>query len=75
MYAVDINRGRVHINRERGIMTNLYDNLYDDPTLLQDPDYTKLVCGVLIHVDDVESHIQGVHGIEGPCEDCDAKGS
>ena len=42
-------------------------NLYDDPALLRDPDYTKAVCGIVIHVDDVDHHNN-----EGdPCERCE----
>ena len=43
-------------------------NLYDDPTLLRDPDYTKSVCGIVIHVDDVDDH--GNDDID-PCERCE----
>lgn len=31
-------------------------SLYDDPNLLQDPDYTTAQCGLVIHVDDVATH-------------------
>jgi hypothetical protein len=33
-----------------------YHCLYDDPNLLDDPDYTTSYCGLIIHVDDVDEH-------------------
>ena len=45
---------------------NPVTDLYDDPNLLQDPDYTTAVCGWVIHVDDVATH----NDDDDPCELC-----
>ena len=42
-------------------------HIYDDPRLLNDPDYTTARCGAVVHIDDLADHGKS----SDPCELCD----